>query len=104
MFTSVYSKINEPCNHVISSSYMKLTPVDVVDGSVVVRSSEFKEFSPKTLLHQVSFHDLDIANILSIGATNVLKPVVMNRMSDFSLVDKFSIDFAKFNSSNHDAA
>lgn len=90
MFTSCYTKNRVPENIEIKISprYTRLVPVQVEKNGVIVNSSEFREFDfSKESVFQSS--DFLLQNIMAVGATHMLRPVMMTTLSDMNVADRF---------------
>lgn len=61
----------------IDPHYTKLSSVQVEQNGILVRSSEYKESCVDDTCKQFTFLDFEIANVLALGALNMLNPVSM---------------------------
>ena len=71
------------------SSYMRLVPVQSSSKGVLKQQFVFEEFDFGAESEKFSSSDFSLDNIIATGSTNMLNPVVMFRMSDMTLADKF---------------
>ena len=73
----------------IKTGYMRYCPFPVADKSVVGKSVQVKYFDIAEDNDKYVSSDFNIANILAVGAYDVLRPTCISRMSDLSVADSF---------------
>lgn len=74
----------------ISPSYKKLQPVETTHDGTIVRSSEFVDFDFTQLNAQYTSSDFSIANIIAVGAQQMLNPMMPLGSSAFTMCDQFN--------------
>lgn len=89
MLCELYNRKMTRGSYVLDPEYKKLSPVEVDNAGVVCRSSEFRTTSVIDSSGHFNFRDFDIANILSVGAVDTLKPVTMANHDVAGVADAF---------------
>ena len=72
------------------------------DKGVLVRRSHYVDVDNSVEVSKFNSRDFAIANLIEVGATNMLKPVYMSSMSDMTVADQF--DNFKIDNSDGSAA
>lgn len=84
-----------PCP--IDPHYTHLESVDVEENGMITKRSQFKETCFGDKFKQFKMEDFAISNILSVGATNLLKPVSMTNNDVTGVAQGFDDLNAKLN-------
>lgn len=79
----LYSKRCSRSMHPVEHTYLKLDKVEESKNGVLVKRSVFKEHDFSKDFAEIAFSDFALGNILAVGATHLLKPVMMSNL-DFS--------------------
>lgn len=100
LFKKEYPRFPQP----IMPSYTKLSSEDVTSNGVVTHVSKFVESSFADNYKQFTSADFSISNILSVGATQLLKPVNFANSDVASVAAGFDKLNEQLNSNSNETA
>ena len=87
MFYQLRYRTNPSTSVVIDVGYNRLTSSNIEKNGVIVRSSNFQHTDSRETVGKFAASDFSLDNILSIGAFDMLKSVVMTDTSNLNVAD-----------------
>lgn len=73
----------------IDNKYIRIAAIQSSSGGVLDRSSQFEEVDFSKMYSNVTSDDFSIANIVELGASQMLRPVSMTPVSNFGTISTF---------------